>query len=246
MLNLLPLCSIVIPVRNEERLIDRTLSNIHNTLAGKNIPVEYVIVNDNSSDRTEEIVREAGERLSLDLKIVRRKPPAGFGRAVNDGLLNATGDNIILVMADGSDAPDDIVRYYEKLNEGYDCVFGSRFMRGAKVTNYPIVKYLLNRIANHLIQLLFLTKLNDTTNAFKAYKREVIEAIKPIVSVTYNITVELPLKAIVRGAKYAIIPISWTGERETKSYFDIKEMGSRYFFVILDVFLERLLVRNKE
>ena len=113
-------------------------------------------------------------------------------------------------MADGSDSPADLVRYHRLLEEGYDCAFGSRFVKGSVVRDYPKLKLAMNRAANLVIRGLFRHGYNDTTNAFKAYRREVIETAQPLLSNHFNLTVELPLKAIVRGHTYGIVPISWT------------------------------------
>ena len=82
-------------------------------------------------------------------------------------------------MADGSDSPDDLVAFYRKLQEGYDCVFGSRFMRGARVVDYPWPKLVMNRLANFFIRVLFWSGYNDITNAFKLYRRSVIAGLQP-------------------------------------------------------------------
>ncbi len=147
-------------------------------------------------------------------------------------------------MADGSDHPDDLVRYYRLLEEGYDCAFGSRFVRGSAVHDYPRFKLVLNRIANVGIRMLFRHGYNDTTNAFKAYTREVIDTVQPLLSNHFNLTVELPLKAIVRGHSYAIVPISWTNRSAGASKLRLQEMGSRYVFIILYAFLEHHLSRG--
>ena len=150
-----------------------------------------------------------------------------------------TGDAAVIFMADESDDCRDVVRYWEKLNEGYDCVFGSRFMKGGGTIDYPPIKLFMNRLANSFVRLLFRHGLNDTTNAFKAYRKEVIEGIRPILSPHFNITVELPLKAIVRGYNFTVIPITWRNRRTGVAKLKIKEMGSRYLFIVLYVWLEK-------
>jgi dolichol-phosphate mannosyltransferase len=100
------------------------------------------------------------------LKSVRNLGLHGFGRAVVHGFDHVSGDAVIVMMADQSDDPGDVVKYWRTLNEGWDCVFGSRFVRGGGVTDYPIVKRVVNRIVNHLIMVAFQIRLNDTTNAF--------------------------------------------------------------------------------
>ena len=147
-------------------------------------------------------------------------------------------------MADGSDDPADLVTYYRVLEEGYDCAFGSRFLADSRVDGYPLVKLAINRLANWLIRLLFRHGYNDTTNAFKAYRRQVIENVQPLLSNHFNLTVELPLKAFVRGHSYAIMPVSWRHRSFGESKLGIREMGSRYLFIILSVYLEHHLSRG--
>jgi dolichol-phosphate mannosyltransferase len=148
------------------------------------------------------------------------------------------------MMADASDDARDVVRYWNTLNEGYDCVFGSRFMKGGGTIDYPTVKWALNRMANYFIRVLFGIRLNDTTNAFKAYRRTVIEGCQPILSPHFNITVELPLKAIVRGYSWTVIPITWRNRRTGIAKLKIREMGSRYFFIVAYVWLEKYFSRG--
>jgi len=170
--------------------------------------------------------------------------PNGFGFAVRYGLSQMRGEAAAIVMADGSDAPEDVVRYWRKLQDGYDCVFGSRFMRDAQVIDYPIHKLVLNRIANIVVQLLFFHGLNDTTNAFKCYRREVIAGIQPLLSSHFNLTIEMPLKAVIRGFSYAIVPIGWKNRKVGISKLKIREMGSRYIFIMLYCLLEKSLSRG--
>ena len=154
------------------------------------------------------------------------------------------GDAVAIVMADSSDAPEDIIRYYRKLEEGYECIFGSRFVKGGNVFDYPKHKLIINRLANLFIKFLFGLKFNDTTNAFKAYRREVIEGISPLISHHFNLTVEIPLKSIVRNYSYTVIPITWTNRKTGMSKLKIREMGSRYLFIVLSILLERFLSRG--
>jgi dolichol-phosphate mannosyltransferase len=212
-------------------------------LSAEGIDYELLVVDDGSSDRTAEVVEElAGANARIHCN--RSHYPQGFGFAVRAGLDEFTGDAVAIVMADGSDHPEDLVRYYRLLEEGYDCAFGSRFIRGAKAHDYPGFKLVLNRIANFVIRILFRHGYNDTTNAFKAYRRDVIETVQPVLSNHFNLTVELPLKAIVRGHSYGIVPISWTNRKAGTSKLKLQEMGSRYIFIVLYVFLEHHLSRG--
>jgi dolichol-phosphate mannosyltransferase len=148
-------------------------------------------------------------------------------------------------MADSSDSPDDLVAYHRVLEDGYDCAFGTRFGDGGgRVHDYPWPKLIANRAVNWAIRALFRHGYSDTTNAFKAYRREVIDNVMPLLSNHFNLTVELPLKAIVRGHSYAIVPVSWHNRTHGHSMFRIKEMGSRYIFIVLYVFLEHHLSRG--
>jgi dolichol-phosphate mannosyltransferase len=178
------------------------------------------------------------------VRCLRSPHPPGFGFAVRAGLEAFSGDAVAIVMADASDDPRDLVSYHRLLEEGYECAFGSRFVHGAHVHDYPRFKLVLNRIVNGVIRGLFRHGYNDTTNAFKAYRREVVENVQPLLSHHFNLTVELPLKAIVRGYSYGIVPINWTNRQEGESKLSLQEMGSRYLFIVLYVFLEHHLSRG--
>jgi dolichol-phosphate mannosyltransferase len=237
------LFSIVIPAYNEEGGIAKTIESLSQTLEDASIPYEILVVNDNSRDRTEAILQEICT-YHQHVRYLNNYYPNGFGFAVRCGVENFAGDAVAIVMADSSDSPDDLVEYYHKLQEGYECVFGSRFIRGGKVIDYPLHKLTINRLANLFVKVLFGLKYNDTTNAFKAYHRQVIEGIFPLISHHFNLTVEMPLKAIIRGYSYTTIPISWRNRQTGVSKLKIKEMGSRYLFITLYLFLENKLSRG--
>ncbi|MDZ8027613.1 MAG: glycosyltransferase [Nostoc sp. DedQUE11] len=235
--------SIVIPAYNEEDCIVQTVHTISTVLEQEKIDYEILVVNDNSKDNTEELLQQINSE-NIKLRYVNNYYPNGFGFAVRCGLENFTGDAVAVVMADSSDAPEDMVSYYHTLQEGYDCVFGSRFIKGGRVIDYPIHKLIVNRLANLFIKILFGLKFNDTTNAFKIYRKEVIEGISPLVSHHFNLTVEMPLKAIVRGYSYKTIPITWRNRTTGVSKLKLKEMGSRYLFIVLYIWLEKHLSRG--
>jgi len=235
--------SVVIPAHDEAGSIEATLNGLAAALRGASIEYELLVVDDSSSDGTLEIV----ERMHIaDERIhgIRSHYPTGYGFTVRAGLDRFSGDAVAIVMADGSDAPEDVVRYHRLIEEGYDCAFGSRFVRGAIVRDYPRFKLFLNRLANAWIRMIFRHGYNDTTNAFKAYRREVIETMQPLLSNHFNLTVEMPLKAIVRGHTFAVVPISWTNRATGVSKLKVQEMGSRYLFIVLYVFLEHHLSRG--
>jgi dolichol-phosphate mannosyltransferase len=235
--------SVVIPARDEEGCIAQTAGDVAAILEHETIPYEIVVVDDGSTDDTAACVRQAARRYA-GIRLISNPGPHGFGFAVRCGLAEATGDAVAVVMADASDSPDDLVRYYRKLDEGYDCVFGSRFMRGGRVIDYPGHKLIMNRLANRFVKTLFRLHYNDITNAFKCYRREVIEGMQPLIASHFNLTVEMPLKAIIRGYTYAVVPICWTNRKTGMSKLKIKEMGSRYLFIVLYLWLERHLSRG--
>jgi dolichol-phosphate mannosyltransferase len=235
--------SVVIPAHNEAEVIEPTLRGLIDQLGPAGIDYEVVVVDDASRDGTGDVVRRVAEDEPR-VRVVRNEAPNGFGFAVRAGLDAFTGDSVAIVMADGSDDPRDVVLYHRVLEAGYDCAFGSRFMPGASVHDYPKFKLLMNRVVNLGIRALFRHGYNDTTNAFKAYRREVIENLRPLLSHHFNMTVELPLKAITRGFSYAIVPTSWTNRAAGTSKLQLNEMGSRYLFIVLYVFLEDHLTRG--
>jgi dolichol-phosphate mannosyltransferase len=237
------LLSIVIPAYNEEGSITQTLRELHAALQNNAINHEIVVINDNSKDQTLEIL--TGLQASIpSLIIYTNEGPNGFGYAVRYGLDRFRGDCVAIMMADLSDSPEDLIRFYNKLQEGYDCVFGSRFNKGGKVINYPKIKLLINRVANFIVRVSFGMRYNDTTNAFKLYRKEVIHGLKPFLAPHFNLTLELPLKAIIRGYSYTVIPNTWTNRKYGVSKLKIKEMGSRYFFILLYCLIEKYFSRG--
>jgi dolichol-phosphate mannosyltransferase len=235
--------SVVIPAYNEEETVGETVEGIVSALTRERIDHEVIVVNDSSRDDTAAVVRAIADRSS-QVRCIDSPYRGGFGLAVRAGLEAYSGDAVAIMMADGSDSPEDLVTYQRLLEEGYECAFGSRFVHGAQVHDYPRLKLMMNRLVNWGIRVLFRHGYNDTTNAFKAYRREVIDSIKPFLSHHFNLTVELPLKAVVRGYSYGIVPISWTNRTAGESKLSLNEMGSRYLFIILYVFLEHHLSRG--
>lgn len=235
--------SVVIPAYNEELSLRETIITLYATLVKENIPHEIFVTNDASTDKTDEILKETSGQVPT-LRFETNQGPNGFGYAVRFGLERVSGDCIAVMMADLSDSPDDLVRFYHTLLEGYDCVFGTRFSRGGKALHYPLFKLVLNRFVNWGVRATFRHGYDDTTNAFKLYRKEVIQGLKPFLSPHFNLTLELPLKAYIRGYSFAIVGNSWQNRKYGKSKLRLKEMGSRYFFIFLYCLIEKYFSRG--
>ena len=236
--------SIVIPAYNEAESLPETVSTIYSALKRENIDHEILVINDNSKDETLAVLDDLKLNTST-LAYVTNEGPNGFGFAIRKGLEEFSGDIVAIMMADLSDSPDDLVNYYRTLLEkDVDAVFGSRFIKGGSTTDYPWVKKRINRIANGIIRLMFGIRYNDTTNAFKMYRKETIEGLRPFLSPHFNLTVELPLKVVIRGYSYAVVPNSWTNRKFGVSKLNIREMGSRYFFILLYCLIEKFFSKG--
>jgi len=235
--------SVVIPARDEQSSVGDTIEHLHDELCRQHVPHEIVAVDDGSTDGTWDVLQKLTGTIG-QLRPVRNTGPNGFGRAVALGIEAATGDAVVIVMADESDDCRDVVRYWEKLNEGYDAVFGSRFVAGGGTVDYPWPKWVLNRLFNSFISVLFGLDFNDVTNAFKAYRTSTLDGLRPFLAPHFNLTVELPLKTIVRGYSWTVIPITWWNRRAGVAKLRIKEMGARYMFIVLYVWLEKYFSRG--
>jgi dolichol-phosphate mannosyltransferase len=237
------LLSVVIPCHNEDEAIGATVRAITRELDAHEIPHEIVCVNDHSTDRTAAVL-DALNAEDSRWRSVSNERAGGFGLAVRAGINSIQGDVVAIMMADASDDPADLVAYYRQISSGYDCAFGTRWHRSSVVSGYPVMKLLINRLVNHTIRLLFWLSYDDVTNAFKCYRRSTLDGLRPFLSHHFNLTVELPLKAIVRGYSYSVVPINWYGRTTGISKLKLKEMGSRYLFIILYAWIERVLSRG--
>ena len=239
----LRLLSVVIPCRNEEGAVASAVEHLHVELRLHGVEHEIVTVDDGSTDATWAAMQKLAPRVPT-IRPVQNTGEHGFGRAIVCGIDHSQGDAVVIMMADESDDCRDVVRYWQLLGQGYDAVFGSRFVRGGGVIDYPAHKLLINRMANLFLRLLFHVPVNDFTNAFKAYRRRALDGCRPFLSPHFNLTIELPLKTIVRGYSWTVIPITWRNRQAGVSKLQIREMGSRYLFIALYCWLEKYFSRG--
>tara|TARA_Y100000591_G_scaffold255471_1_gene227275 strand:+ start:446 stop:1135 length:690 start_codon:yes stop_codon:yes gene_type:complete len=226
--------SVIIPAKNEEGNLQDTVKKLNYILFKNNVQHEIIVINDHSSDNTLKILNILKDNIQ-ELKIINNTGKPGYGLTVRLGLENYSGEIIAIMMADGSDSPKDLIKFYFKAIKSNTCIFGSRFINGGHTKDYPKLKYVLNRIFNNLVRLIFQIKYNDITNAFKVYTKEAIEGSRPFLSNHFNLTLELPLKIIIRGYNYEIVPNSWRNRKTGISKMKIKEMGIdiySYFFTV--------------
>jgi dolichol-phosphate mannosyltransferase len=226
------------PAHDEEALVAPTVERLHDALAAAGVPHELVVVDDASTDGTGAALAELAAKLPA-LRVVRREAPPGVGRAVRAGLAAMRGAAAVVVMADGSDRPEDICAYYRLLEQGCDAVFGSRFVAGGSVQGYPPLKLLVNRLGNQAMRLLFGRAENDLSNALKAYRRYVLDAIGPLEADHFEVFVELPLKALATGARVATVPVAWRGRQAGASKLKLFKQVPRYARVIVRLWLAR-------
>ena len=234
--------SIILPVRNEAKGISKTLDLI---CAGiDQIDYEVIAVNDFSDDDTYNIISKKKDSINKIKLFDNAKK--GLGGAINLGIEKSNGDAICIMMADLSDDINDLKKYYELIqSKNVDAIFGSRFIKGSNVSDYPIKKLFLNRIFNYITKFIFLSDYNDFTNAFKIYKKNSLIKAMPLISEDFNIFLEIPLKIISRKMNYKIIPIGWKNRKEGKAKFNMKELRSKYLFTLIYCFLEKILLKKK-
>lgn len=226
-----PALSVVIPCYNEESVIEVTVKNLSEALKSAGILYEILCVNNASSDRTEDVLLKLTSEIS-GVRYINTPPIAGYGVAVRWGLEFFSGKAVVIVMADGSEEPGDVITFYQKIEEGYDCAFGDRFAQKASVVGYPLFKRILNRLGNSLIAWISRANYNDFTNGFKCYQKHVIDSIKPLYADQFNLTIEMSINAVMSGARYAVVPNSWKDREAGVSKFKLLKQSKLYLMTI--------------
>jgi dolichol-phosphate mannosyltransferase len=231
-MNEIDLFSIVMPAYNEQDVIESTLQELTDHLDEQDFNYEIIVINDGSTDKTESIL-QTFIATHKHVRYINNSGPNGYGNAIRKGLDDYKGDAVVIVTSDGSDSPKDSAAYFRKIQQGYDCAFGSRFMPNTTVTGYPRFKLLINRIANRFVSLILHSKYNDFTNGFKCYRRPVIDAMQPLVAGQFNITIELSVNAVLAGWKFAVIPNDWTQRDAGDSSFKLSRLLKPYTVTLI-------------
>lgn len=235
-----PSLSVVIPCHNEELVIESTVNNLAKTLNDADIFYEILCVNNVSTDRTEDVFLKLTSENSC-VRYINTPPIAGYGVAVRWGLEFYSGSAVVIVMADGSEEPQDVVAFYRKIEEGYDCAFGDRFASNTSVVGYPRFKRVLNRLGNSLIAWATSSSYYDFTNGFKCYQKHVIDSMKPLYADHFNLTIEMSINAVLSGARYAVVPNSWKDRDTGVSKFKLLRQSKLYLLTIVYCWLRAYL-----
>ena len=230
--------TIIIPVKNEENNISNIVDSINSKIK---VNYEILFIDDFSTDNTTNVIKNF-QNENNKIKLIKNEL-SGLGQSIRNGIKHSNGKYLSILMSDGSDDLDDLNRYYFTIkDENLDAVFGSRFLHKSKIYDYPKFKLILNRIFNYFVSLVYLNKYNDYTNAFKIYKKDTLLKIEPIVSESFNVFLELPLKIINRKLNYKIISINWYGRKDGVSKFKFKELRSKYLFTLIYCLAEKILL----
>lgn len=215
--------SIVMPAHNEEGNIGDCIVRVEDVI---DISHELIVVNDHSSDRTVEIIKEMAKRYP-GVRLVNNTAAAGFVNALKSGFSQAKADLVVPVMGDLCDDLPTIKEMLKKIEEGYDVVCGSRYMSGGARIGGSRLKAFLSRTAGTSLYRLLGIPTHDIANAFKMYRKEVLEKIT-IEAKGFEISMELPLKAYYMGYKIAEVPTVWRERTRGASSFKVFKLLPNY------------------
>ncbi len=228
--------SVVIPAHNEFENLKWLIPNLSGVLSQGQISHEILVVDDHSTDDTTRAVEDLSRHFP-EVRIIHRKGEKGFGRTLREGFEAARGEVVVPFMGDASDDALDVPKLYRKIQEGYDIVYGSRFIKGGSVQGYPFLKLIANRLGNFLVRHLFQIPQKDITNAFKAFRRESLVRLFPIEATEFNITLELAIKAHLAGFKYTAVPVQWKGRTSGLSSFTLRDLTLYYRDYLFTLFV---------
>jgi dolichol-phosphate mannosyltransferase len=234
------LITFLIPVFNEEKTV---INSVNQILSLKFLKKEIIIIDNGSTDQSQKLIKTFSGKKNI--RIVLRKKNLGYGASIKQGVRMARGKYMFIQFSD-TEYDHRVSLKMFRMSEKYNAhaVFGSRFIKNSKITNYPLFKLILNRIFNFFVSLFFCYSYNDYTNAFKIYKRETLLKLFPLISEKFNIFLEIPLKIISRKYTFEIIPIIWKSRKIGFSKFYIKELRSHYLFTFFYCLLEKILIKK--
>lgn len=231
--------AIIIPAHNEESVIKKTATDLEQTLKIKH---KVLIVDDHSTDGT---VAEVEKLTSVypNIQLIRNEGKPGFASAVKVGFENAESNLVVQMNADLCDAPQTVEAMFAKMAEGFDVVCGSRYMKGGKRIGGPFIQGLLSRLAGISTHLFTGIPTYDISNSFKMYKKEVLRNVN-LNSKSFEISMEIALKAYYMGYKIAEVPTIWNGRTAGNSKFYLSKVFPHYFPLYFRAIFRRSKMRT--
>lgn len=218
--------SIVVPAHNEAANINHLVRNLLCSY-GPYIH-EIIIVNDNSTDATGDVVRGL-ERTEPRVRLVNRSKPNGVGLALRDGYRAATGKYILSMDCDFVDILPQLRNLFRIVAEGHDGAIGSRFSHDSVLVNYPFAKLVCNRLCHLLIKLFLVDSARDISNNLKLYRSDIFKNME-ISSPHFSANLETGLRPLLAGHDIVEVPISWInrGSEMGSSTFYLRRVGMAY------------------
>lgn len=227
--------SIIVPAHNEEENIAQVIGEIEKNVL---LDHELLVVNDHSQDSTAQIIQ--GLRASYgNLRLVENKRDKGFTNALKTGFELASGELIVPVMADLCDDPRTIARMHEKILEGNDLVCASRYIKGGARLGGSKIKGFFSGFAGWSLYYLLGVPTHDIANAFKMYKTEIARQ-EGVRAMSFEISMELTLRAYYAGYKIAEVPTVWRERKKGKSNFKIFKLLPNYLRLYFWAIIKRM------
>lgn len=209
--------SVVIPARNEAGNVGRLVTELRASWPWDGELVEIIVVDDHSTDNT------ANEALEAGAIVVMNVGHPGYGNAVKAGLEAALNTWVTIMVADGSDRPEDLWKMFRMNHDDVDAIFGHRFIAGSQVTGYPTVKCIANRLGNRLAALALYTSYTDLTNPFKIFRTSVVRDYLPRLTATdFSLGFELTARFMQDTRPFLVIPTTWRDRTVGTSKFQMK------------------------
>lgn len=231
---------IVVPVYNEDKGIIRLFEEIEQEIK---TPKRVMIIYDFDEDTTVPVVKEHQNDYSFQINLVRNKMGRGVIYAIKTGMQIATEEMVLVMMADSSDKLDVVDAMCSLMNEGYDLVCGSRYMKRGKQHGGPFLKGLFSRMAGISLHILTGIPTHDCSNSFKLYRNSMLRKIEIESTGGFEIGLEILVKAYVNGYKIAEVPSEWFDRKDGSSHFHMWKWLPKYlhwyFYCIKNTWFRR-------